>query len=66
MGITRLMGDDPEDDRPQAPDPAELLADYLDGLEIERQALIMRLRQIDRTLIKYRRQRAYTLPPRVK
>jgi len=39
------------------------LADWLDGQEAEREALIMRLRQIERVLVKYGRLRRPALPP---
>ena len=40
------------------------LADWLDGLEVERRALIMRLRQLERVLLKHGRLRRATLPPK--
>ena len=43
-----------------------ILADWLDDKELERQTLIMRLRFIDRVLVKYGRLQTPTLPQRAK
>ena len=42
------------------------LDQWLDYLEVRRQALIMELRAIDKPLIQHGRLRAYTLPKRIK
>lgn len=39
---------------------------YLDDLEAERDALIMRLRQVEKPLVKYGRLKGETLPRRVR
>lgn len=50
----------------EGPDPETTvpLADWLDTLEAERDAVIMRLRQIDRVLVKHGRLSSETIPRR--
>ena len=67
MGIRRPLHEDPNGDGAELPPvDAVALGEWLDYLEIRRQALIVELRAIDRPLIKYGRLRAYTLPKRIK
>lgn len=67
MTVRRLLPrkEEPEDEQP--PDVGALmLADWLTALEGERDAVIMRLRQIERILIKYGRLPEESLPRRVR
>ena len=67
MGLYRPLHDAGDGDRPELP-PADgvPLDEWLDLLDVERQALIMKLRAIEKPLVKYKRLRMYTLPKRIK
>lgn len=44
----------------------QLLSEYLDQVELDRQTLIMKLRHADRVLMRYGRLRLPTIPERTK
>lgn len=50
----------------EKPDTQVPLAAWLDDLEAEREALIMRLRQVEKNLIRYGRLRRGTLPEKIR
>lgn len=68
----RTDGGNSEQESPQAaeteetPGPQVPLVAWLDDQEAEREALIMRLRQVEKNLIRYGRLRKGTLPEKVR
>ena len=61
--ITRLIKDEGDEDRP--PLAGGITAEYLDMLEVERDALIALIRAREKILLKYGRIRRPLLPPRI-
>ena len=64
MKLDRLLPADAEEEQPEDGQQAIVLAMWLDLLEADRDALIMRLRAIDRVLIAHGRLAGETLPRR--
>lgn len=63
MMVTRLLNENPEPDRSAA--AGLTLAEQLDLLEVERDALIALIRAREKILIKYGRINRPLLPPRI-
>lgn len=59
--VERMLYNEGEQPDPETTVP---LHDWLDTLEAERDAVIMRLRQIDRVLVKHGRLKSETIPRR--